>query len=443
MFSLTLRKIREQRPDLQSAYDEDGNALRSGVPKTIESWWDKYGKIEYPDLVNRDIGAENAVVQQFVDKVGRYPTEPQEFDLLARIAYDEPPADLLTGRDLPQLELQKLGAFQQAYGPTGAVAGAQAAGRTAQSRLDVLQDALKTKTGAYGAGIGRSKVFEKAGLGGYASLSQSLQARRQEIGNSYERFRRSIDDMATVIGVENQALVDEANRAIARYGEFKEEYNNQLERFQALEDEEREYTRSLQLYKDKMAIDYEYWQMKQKEVGEKKVPWSLDAWSLGIAGKTIEEANALLSSETPPQSWVERIAEDRDIIERMRVGKSKEVIQEEWDKMRERLQEQITTRGMSEKEIDLENYINDLMVKNPGMSVVGLFNAATEKAKGSFLDVRKILKRKELEVNKEEVIKYAQELHKQGKGKAEIVDILEEMGFPEDWVKEAKKKRKD
>jgi len=235
MLSLTLNKIRAQRPDLQSAYDDEGKATNDKVPKTIESWWEQYGKTEYPKLGERDMKSENSAIQQFVDQVGKYPTEPHELDLLARIAYDNPPADLLTGQDLPQLGLNKMASFNKAFGPQGAVAGAQEASNMAQPRLDILQDALKKKTGATGAGIGKSKVFEKAGLSGMANLSQSLMARRSEIGNSYERFRRATQDMADVTKYQNQKLFNEADLAVKRYETDVAAYDNLSEQMYKLQ----------------------------------------------------------------------------------------------------------------------------------------------------------------------------------------------------------------
>lgn len=353
--SLTLDKIRAGRQDLQTSYDEKGKATREGIPKTLELWFDKYGKAEYPNIGDRDIKAENAASQQFFDEVGKYPTEPHEIDLVSRIAYDEPPADLLTGKDLPQMKLQKYGAFNKAFGEGGAVAGAQEAGRTSQSRLDILQDAIKTKTGAVGAGIGKSKVFEEAGLSGMGALTQSLNARRAEIGNSYERFRRTISDMATIVGEGNQKLFNEADMAVKKYEEIKNEYDTTVERVQSLEDEERQYKKDLQLYSDKMAIEYKYSQMKAGAKKVETVPWSIEAGKLGIAGMPIDQATALLGSPIPTDEFIK--AETKNLKE-----SNAYKLQDSWDSLRKDMDKKVESLGKKttlEKEQKIYSWLGD------------------------------------------------------------------------------------
>ncbi len=67
----TLQQIRNQRSDLQSLYDENGNAVNPSDPKvagipTLQDWWNQYGKSEYPDVSIQSTTQQPGTVQASV-----------------------------------------------------------------------------------------------------------------------------------------------------------------------------------------------------------------------------------------------------------------------------------------------------------------------------------------------------------------------------------------
>lgn len=135
---------------------------------------------------------------------------------------------------------------------------AQQEGAMIPAQLNVLQEALKKKSGVGNQPIGTSETFDKLGVTGIGALTQSLNSRVTEMNAKYTSFSNVIKQVADAqVGISNAAIAS-ANGALNEYSLLMDEYRYQQDRFDKMEQYERELADQLDLYIKKSEIDYQY-----------------------------------------------------------------------------------------------------------------------------------------------------------------------------------------
>lgn len=175
----------------------------------------------------RDFAREQAVMKE----LGFTPKTPEEQDLMYRATYS------------PE-ELKRFGLDQQFQGAKRAYEESRNAlmetQRPTNTGLRVLQDALNAKSNITNQPIGESKMFEKAGLGGYEVLRQSMAERSREMDDKYNSFKFTVSDVAG-------AMSDTYNIAADRYKLMKDEYDMITDRANEVLDNITKHERALEL----------------------------------------------------------------------------------------------------------------------------------------------------------------------------------------------------
>jgi hypothetical protein len=116
--------------------------------------------------------------------------------------------------------------------------------------LNILQDALKTKTGIADAPLGTSDIFKQAGVGGYGALSAALMGRKQEMAINMRDYQDALSKMAGTYS-------DMSKKALTNYSQAVEAYNTEVDRLQKIEDVARGYEQEVSLLKIKHEMDKE------------------------------------------------------------------------------------------------------------------------------------------------------------------------------------------
>lgn len=145
-----------------------------------------------------------------------------------------------------------------------AAANLGATPKPTQSAMAVLQEALNKKNNVTNQNLGKSQLFEKAGLSGYESLAQSLNMRSQEMTDRYNSFKTTVADTAT-------GMTDVYNSALEGYKTFMDQYNTDVERMMKMNEAAKEQERALELLQRRAEIDQESY-LWQKEVDAKYAP---------------------------------------------------------------------------------------------------------------------------------------------------------------------------
>lgn len=180
--------------------------------------------------------------QAVVDKIGYAPRTLEERDMFYRAAFT------------PE-ELKQYGLDQEYQTLAGQTANAQqalaATPAPTNSGLRVLQEALNAKSNVTNQELGTSKLFEAAGLSGYAVLRQSMAERAREMERKYGSFKNTVADTAT-------AMTDVYNMTLDRYNVLKDELDKADQRMYELLDESLAYERQLDLMYKQHELDKEY-----------------------------------------------------------------------------------------------------------------------------------------------------------------------------------------
>ena len=140
------------------------------------------------------------------------------------------------------------------------------------SKLRILEDAIRIKSGMGEESIGTSDLGKELGISGYATLMQSLDQRGNEIGRTYNSF---VDKFSTV----SQSLKDQYNVVADRYDRLQKKYDKEVARFDKIA-----YQISAQEHAMKM-LD------RQDELNKEAKKWAIDnpdaatALKLDEAGK--------------------------------------------------------------------------------------------------------------------------------------------------------------
>jgi hypothetical protein len=220
-------------------------------------------------MPSRNLAAEKNAVDVFAKTKGKLPNNSQDWADVHKMAYP-------TINDLPD-EFKATeaasyyavpGAKPPAPNPTGAsiaapptaplpqdssnIPGLKNDVTAAQTNLDqlsspnsalnILQEAIKTKTQSAKAPIGESSIFQQAGVGGFGALSNSLAARGTELSTNATDFKNIIGQMAGT-------YKDMASTAMTRYEAARDAYNKEVDRIQKIQDDLRDNEQAIKLAK--------------------------------------------------------------------------------------------------------------------------------------------------------------------------------------------------
>lgn len=118
------------------------------------------------------------------------------------------------------------------------------------SATDILRQAIRAKVGYDKEELGQSDIYKEAGLTGMSTLIQSMNARSDELNTNLVNFRGIVDSMAGIYS-------DQANMAMWEYENAVDAYNKEKDYLAKIEEETRQYERTINLYKEKSEIDKE------------------------------------------------------------------------------------------------------------------------------------------------------------------------------------------
>lgn len=248
-------------------------AQRKTAPKTPADWAAVH-KMAYPtlDVLPEELKKNPGTLSFYQDTGSAKPTIPTAPTL-------PPPSTLsqtVKGSDLGSLRQAK----EEAANRVGELSGGNEA-------LRVLQEAVRAKTGVAQAPIGESKTFEQAGVKGFGALSQSLNARGNEIATNFANFQNAIGQMAGT-------YKDMADTALFKYKAAQDEYNTEVQRLQSILDKQETHKRELEILSQKDKLDREMEAIKHKyaldELAVKEsstsTPTSYKEWQLAGAPGT-------------------------------------------------------------------------------------------------------------------------------------------------------------
>lgn len=223
-------------------------------------------------MATRDLQKEQAALSKFGSIYGRMPTSSSDWDNLHNLAYsaaDMPdefkqatPTPTTTapqptgttsgvGSVLPNTQLNPTAPSVSGMPQTPKASGIdllrQNVDTTRQGAqeytqptyaLNILQEAIKEKTGAATRQIGESEIFKQAGIGGYGALSSSLAARGKEFQINQTVFQNIVGQMAGIYRDTAKAASDNYNNAV-------KEYQFEATRLQKIEDDLRNYEQEI------------------------------------------------------------------------------------------------------------------------------------------------------------------------------------------------------
>lgn len=239
-------------------------------------------------MPSRNLAAEKNAVDVFAKTKGKLPNNSQDWADVHKMAYP-------SINDLPD-EFQKTeaasyyavpGAKPTAANPTGAsiaptnplpqdssaIPGLQGGVNSAKANLDqlsspnsalnILQEAIKTKTQSAQAPIGESSIFKQAGVDGFGALSNSLAARGTELSTNATDFKNIVGQMAGT-------YKDMASTAMTRYEAARDAYNAEVSRIQQIQNDLRDNEQAIKLAKlqHDMQMDLARFNKNNPTVGE-------------------------------------------------------------------------------------------------------------------------------------------------------------------------------
>lgn len=169
---------------------------------------------------------------------------------------------------------EQIKALASAGGAANAAAASLGATpKPTQSSMGILQEALNAKNNVTNQALGKSKLFEQAGLSGYESLAQSMNMRSQEMTDRYNSFRTTVADTAT-------GMTDVYNAALDGYKTAMDEYNKQVEVMSKINEAVLEHQQALELLDKKASLDKEtyLWEKSiEAKYAEPENPWKYQA----------------------------------------------------------------------------------------------------------------------------------------------------------------------
>jgi len=193
-------------------------------------------------------------LQETIRNIGFTPRTEEEQLIAIRAAYS------------PE-ELQALGVDQQfqelEQSRNTAQANLQATSLPTDSALGVLAEALNAKSNVTNQSLGASDLFKQAGLptegvSAYATLSQSLQQRSNEMTQNFNSFKQTLGDTAG-------AMSDVYNTALSKYQVLNEDYQKQIDRTLAIQQSAVDYERQLSIMDQQAQAQKELYNMQRSE----------------------------------------------------------------------------------------------------------------------------------------------------------------------------------
>lgn len=191
--------------------------------------------------MTRDIALEQSRLKEFGDRYGKMPSTPNEWANFHTMVYGTNLPDEFKGEQTnsnPQVQYdasQPYGGLEYARNQVEQAQQQYGVFNKPQQSLNVLQNAIKAKTGMGQAPIGESSIFQQAGVGGIGALAASLNARKQEIAANRTTFENVIAEAA---------------------GAYKEDMENTFNKWQAAREDYQDLVDQIQ-EKDKLAQQYE------------------------------------------------------------------------------------------------------------------------------------------------------------------------------------------
>lgn len=163
-----------------------------------------------------------------------------------------------------------------------------------ESSINVLQEALRKKQGTKDMDIGKSKIFEKAGVSGFGALAESLNARSKEVKQNFSRFNNFVSGMFTKLNDFNEDVRQDAKLALDRYKVIKDERDNLVDKLYKLEKDAMGHERQLKLLEKKSELNKEEIRFKEK----------FD--SGGGGGQTGDLGSKLFAQKDMPEKGIEK-----------------------------------------------------------------------------------------------------------------------------------------
>ncbi len=108
--------------------------------------------------------------------------------------------------------------------------------------VDTLQQALREKTGMKEKPIGKSRIFEQAGVGGMGALQQSLSTRQQEMKINQTEFNNLVGEVAGM-------YQDQMRSLESQYESLNNIYEQQMDRLMQVERQARNFEQQKELLK--------------------------------------------------------------------------------------------------------------------------------------------------------------------------------------------------
>ena len=214
----------------------------------------------YNQVINALPQADLDRLRSFTLKtIGKQPQSAEEYGLLVQGAFtpEEIQSKGLTSLVSSQSPNPALG-LQLAQARTAMTTTQEAANQAQEATvptLRVLENALKIRTDVGQQPIGESELFQKAGIGGFDVLSQSLNQRMKEIDYKSQSFRSVLADAASVFQGQNQALIDNAKVSLQKYDALREEYKTAQDYLHDIEMQAKDHEYDLDLMMQKASID--------------------------------------------------------------------------------------------------------------------------------------------------------------------------------------------
>jgi len=209
--------------------------------------------------MDRDLLKEQKAFQSLQLKLGRDPNASEVQQIYSSIYGSQLPPELAQTQQATAGTAQTLNQNMPNASKPGATLPylqnqlGQATARTQQfnspnSAINVLQEAIRTKSGSANLPLGESETFKAAGIGGWGALQASLSARGQELDNNYYTYQNKVNSM---IGT----YKDLANKALENYKISSDMYKDEVARLDKYNQDAEDRKQALDILDYKQKLD--------------------------------------------------------------------------------------------------------------------------------------------------------------------------------------------
>ena len=208
--------------------------------------------------VNTSVPRDTAKEAQTAQTLGFVPTEKADILSAALMTYGDNLPDVYKAlqAELESVSTENIGDLKSgisAYGDAATTLEEQAKNEVGASpmRLDILQQALKIKSGVGNQALGLSNIFKEASkiapeLQGYGALAGNLAARASEMDYRYTSFSNVVKNMGDVMYAQNSQLINQADKALKQYDMLREEYKYERDRLDQIEAKKKDYEQQME-----------------------------------------------------------------------------------------------------------------------------------------------------------------------------------------------------